>query len=287
MEHYLFSFSLLLLILHCTNTLSQSPASAPVAAPAQAPTHRPSHRPHSSPPPPGPVDVIQILLKAGHFTAFVRLIKATHVDTQLTSQLNSSTDGITIFAPTDAAFSNLRAGALGSLNDREKVAIYEIDKVLLPKYLFPPAAAPAPAKPAESPEIPKDVSGALALFCIIMGSGTWSCLSYCNNVLFVTPRRGGGVSAQRDYKWEFSEYKYRTHHTTISDTVYTDDHLAIYKVDRVLLPLDIFTPKPPAPAPALATTKTKAETPDEEEDEVHKDTSGAFGGLWGQLQNGV
>ncbi|KAJ9178147.1 hypothetical protein P3X46_010056 [Hevea brasiliensis] len=228
MEHYLFSFSLLLLILHCTNTLSQSPASAPVAAPAQAPTHRPSHRPHSSPPPPGPVDVIQILLKAGHFTAFVRLIKATHVDTQLTSQLNSSTDGITIFAPTDAAFSNLRAGALGSLNDREKVAflqfhilprflstsdfqtlsnpvmtlagsdsrypmtisttdssvtintgltktslantvytdkqvaIYEIDKVLLPKYLFPPAAAPAPAKPAESPEIPKDVSGAIS-----------------------------------------------------------------------------------------------------------------------------
>ncbi|KAJ9188878.1 hypothetical protein P3X46_000234 [Hevea brasiliensis] len=64
--------------------------------------------------------------------------------------------------------------------------------------------------------------------------------------------------------------------TTISDTVYTDDHLAIYKVDKVLLPLDIFTPKPPAPAPALATTKTKAESPDEEDDDDihHKNTSG-------------
>ncbi|KAF2283343.1 hypothetical protein GH714_002435 [Hevea brasiliensis] len=45
---------------------------------------------------------------------------------------------------------------------RVAVAIYEIDKVLLPKYLFPPAAAPAPARPAESPEIPKDVSGAFS-----------------------------------------------------------------------------------------------------------------------------
>ncbi|KAJ9188877.1 hypothetical protein P3X46_000233 [Hevea brasiliensis] len=229
MQQSIFSLTLLLLFFHCTNTLSQSPASAPVAAPAQAPSHHPSHRPHSSSPPPGPTDVIQILLKAGHFITFIRLIKATHVDFQLTSQLNSSTDGITVFAPTDTAFTNLKAGALDSLNDKEKlafvqfhilprflsisdfqtlsnpvktlagsddrypvnisttdssvsistgltktsiantvytdkqVAIYEIDKVLLPKLLFPPATAPAPAKSAETPEInPKDASSAMS-----------------------------------------------------------------------------------------------------------------------------
>lgn len=51
--------------------------------------------------------------------------------------------------------------------------------------------------------------------------------------------------------------------TTISDTVYIDRHLAIYKVDKVLLPLDIFTPKPPEPAPAPApeTAKPNEESP--------------------------
>ncbi|KAL4611037.1 hypothetical protein ACB092_08G095100 [Castanea dentata] len=34
--------------------------------------------------------------------------------------------------------------------------------------------------------------------------------------------------------------------------------LAIYQVDKVLLPLDLFVPKPPSPAPAPAPTKPKA-----------------------------
>jgi len=52
--------------------------------------------------------------------------------------------------------------------------------------------------------------------------------------------------------------------TTISDTVYTDTHLAIYQVDKVLLPLDIFTPKPPPPAPAPAPKlKEESESPDD------------------------
>ncbi|XP_025015485.1 fasciclin-like arabinogalactan protein 12 [Ricinus communis] len=235
MQPTFFTLLLLFLFLQCTITLSQPPAPSPVAAPpaqspAQAPAKHPPHHPHSSPPPPEPADIIQVLLKASHFTSFARLIKATHVDYQLTAQLNSSSDGITMFAPTDAAFSNLRESALSSLNDKEKVAfvqfhilprflstsdfqtlsnpiktlagsdsrypmtitttdssvnistgltetsiantvysdnrtvvVYEIDKVLLPKYLFPPAAAPAAAAnaSAESPEIAKEASGAI------------------------------------------------------------------------------------------------------------------------------
>lgn len=41
--------------------------------------------------------------------------------------------------------------------------------------------------------------------------------------------------------------------TSISGTVYTDNQLAIYRVDKVLLPADIFSSgKAPAPAPAVA-----------------------------------
>jgi hypothetical protein len=37
--------------------------------------------------------------------------------------------------------------------------------------------------------------------------------------------------------------------TSLSGTVYTDNQLAIYKIEKVLLPKDIFASKAPAPAP--------------------------------------
>ncbi|KAL4326793.1 hypothetical protein AHAS_Ahas13G0035600 [Arachis hypogaea] len=37
---------------------------------------------------------------------------------------------------------------------------------------------------------------------------------------------------------------------TVGGTVYTDRQLAVYQVDKVLLPRDFFEAKPPAPAPA-------------------------------------
>ena len=49
--------------------------------------------------------------------------------------------------------------------------------------------------------------------------------------------------------------------TTLGGTVYSDNQLDIYQVEKVLLPLDIFNPKPkhkaPASAPTLSTPKTK------------------------------
>ena len=61
--------------------------------------------------------------------------------------------------------------------------------------------------------------------------------------------------------------------TYMSGIVYTDGKVTIYQVDKVLLPLDLFAPKPPAPAPAPLKPKKEeaaAETP-----EVPKDISGA------------
>jgi len=37
---------------------------------------------------------------------------------------------------------------------------------------------------------------------------------------------------------------------TLGGTVYTDHQLAVYQVDKVLLPRDFFVAKPPSPAPA-------------------------------------
>ena len=38
---------------------------------------------------------------------------------------------------------------------------------------------------------------------------------------------------------------------TVTGVVYSDKVLAVYHVDKVLLPLDFFRPKPPAPAPSV------------------------------------
>jgi hypothetical protein len=40
--------------------------------------------------------------------------------------------------------------------------------------------------------------------------------------------------------------------TSLSGTVYTDNQLAIYKIEKVLLPKDIFGSNAPAPAPVQA-----------------------------------
>jgi uncharacterized surface protein with fasciclin (FAS1) repeats len=110
----LFSFSLVLLFLHCTQTLSQSPTSAPAKAPTAASAPPPAATSSAQASPPvmvpvqvskGPVNVIKILQKAGGFAVFIRLIKSTQEDIQVFSQLNDSRDGVTIFAPTDGAFS--------------------------------------------------------------------------------------------------------------------------------------------------------------------------------------
>lgn len=72
--------------------------------------------------------------------------------------------------------------------------------------------------------------------------------------------------------------------TTISGIVYTDKSLAIYRLDKVLLPLDFFKPKAaPAAAPVEAAKAPKAdkENPAEggggggdDESETAKDKSG-------------
>ncbi|XP_076901048.1 fasciclin-like arabinogalactan protein 9 [Bidens hawaiensis] len=85
-----------------------------------------------APGPSGPINITDILVKGGQFTAFLRLLNQTRVLDQLPNQLNNSNQGMTLFAPTDNAFQNLPAGTLNGLSEEKKVklVLYHV----LPKY---------------------------------------------------------------------------------------------------------------------------------------------------------
>lgn len=59
--------------------------------------------------------------------------------------------------------------------------------------------------------------------------------------------------------------------TSVSGAVYTDGQLAIYQIDQVLLPWDLFGAKPPAPAPApVKPKKESADVKDSTDDDDDK-----------------
>ncbi|CAI0385379.1 unnamed protein product [Linum tenue] len=73
--------------------------------------------------PAGPVNLTAILEKNGQFTTFLRLLNTTQVGNQIPIQLNSSSEGMTVFAPTDNAFQNLKSGALNDLSVQQQVQL--------------------------------------------------------------------------------------------------------------------------------------------------------------------
>ena len=190
--------------------------------PAQAPTLPAVASPANAPAPPGPPDVIKILQKVGGFTILIRLLKSTGVADQLRGQLNDSSIRFTLFAPNDNSFSNLKAGTLNSLNNEEKVRLIQFH--ILPTYYtlenFQTVSNPVRTQAGDNK--PGD---------------------YPLNVTSV----GSQVNISTGLV-----------NASVSGTLYSNFQLAIYQVDKVLLPLDLFVPKPPSPAPAPAPTKPKA-----------------------------
>ncbi|EEF29778.1 fasciclin-like arabinogalactan protein 12 [Ricinus communis] len=192
--------------------------------------------PAAAPAPPGPTNVTKILEKAGQFTVFIRLMKSTQEDVTLNGQLNNTNNGITIFAPSDSAFQSLKSGTLNSINDQGKAELVQFH--VIPTYL------------------------------------TTSQFQTVSNPL--TTQAGSGDRFQLNVTTSGNSVNITTGltNTSVSGTIYTDGQLAVYQVDKVLQPIDIFTPKPPAPAPAPETAKKKkakaAESP-----VVPKDVNGA------------
>ncbi|XP_075633123.1 fasciclin-like arabinogalactan protein 12 [Castanea sativa] len=239
----LFSLSILLVFLfHCITTLGQpaaapaQPANAPVqpanapVQPATPPVVQPAKAPapvQSAKVPPtkkGVPDVTKILGKAGGFSVYIRLLKSTGVSDQLYGQLNNSNNGFTIFAPTDAAFSSLKAGTINSLSDLQKTQLvqFHILNTVVTLSNFQTLSNPVPTEAGDANEFPLTVTTA-----------------------------GNQVNISTVLV-----------NTTLGGTVYSDNQLNIYQVDQVLLPLDIFSPNPkhkvkaPASAPTLSKPKS-------------------------------
>ncbi|KAE8038876.1 hypothetical protein FH972_011345 [Carpinus fangiana] len=231
------SILLLVLLFHCITTSAQ-PAAAP-AKPADAPAQlaaNPPVQPAKAPSQPakapaqsglipvqkGPTDVTKILKKAGGYSVFIRLLKSTGVAEQLHGELNDTSIGFTIFAPTDSAFSDLKAGTLNSLSGLQITQLiqFHILNTIVTLSNFQTLSNPVTTEAGDVSEngFPLNVTTA------------------GNQVNIST----GLVN------------------TTVGGTVYSDDQLAIYQVSKVLLPLNIFSPKPKV---AAAPDADAAESP--------------------------
>ncbi|KAI4333906.1 hypothetical protein L6164_018658 [Bauhinia variegata] len=169
-----------------------------------------------APAPAGPVNLTAILEKGGQYTTLIRLLNETQQLSQIESQLNSTSEGFSVFAPTDNAFQNLKAGAINDLSDEQKVQLllYHVT----PKYytLTQLLTVSNPVRTQAS-----DSEGSWGLN--ITGQG--------NQVNVST----GEVTTQ------------------INNALRQQFPLAVYQVDKVLLPSELFGATSPAPK--------KAETP--------------------------
>ncbi|XAR69074.1 hypothetical protein NMG60_11000533 [Bertholletia excelsa] len=234
MRQLLSPLSLLLILLYTPIALSQFPVQAPVAQPPEqtmnSPPLPPPQAPLAQPPaaasplplaPPlapgqassGPPDVTAILEKAHHFDTFVRLLKTTQLDSYIVKKLNDSSQSLTIFAPDDNAFGKLSSGALNSYNDQKKIQLIKFH--MISSFLsipggFQTASNPMSTEAGSSVDYPLNVTTT-------------------GNLVNLT---SGVVN------------------TSISGSVYADNQLAIYRVDRVLVPLYFIESHSPAPAPS-------------------------------------
>ena len=209
MKQVLFQFLLFLIfLLHCSTTSAQSPAEAPAAPP---------------PPPSGPVDIITILKKAGNFITFIRLLKNTELAEQINAQVKKANPGITLFAPKDDAFSDLKEGTLNSLTDKKQLQLVQFH--MLPAYYsilqFQTATNPMQTQ-----------------------AGFQFNVTCSDTQVNITTGVDGA---------------------TLENTLFDNSHLAVYQVDHVLLPLDLFGSAsvltPPKPETSTGTDDTPTTTP--------------------------
>ena len=157
--------------------------------------------------------------------------------------MTTKSGGITIFAPDDGAFSDLKAGYFNSLSDRQQKALIQFH--VLPVYVtssnFDALSNPVLTLASDSPT-----------------GYQINVTAYGNSVNIST----GVVDA------------------TLTGIVYTDKTLAIYHVDKVLIPLDFSKPQPIAPAPALAKApkadKENSSAEDSDQGESTNKNSGAI-----------
>ncbi|GJN37411.1 hypothetical protein PR202_gb26364 [Eleusine coracana subsp. coracana] len=212
---------LLLLVLSVAITASaqQAPTAAPTTPAPATPT-----TPAAPAPAAGTTNITGVLAKAGQFNTFIRLLKSTGVAQQIDNQLNSSGNGLTIFAPTDNAFTSLPSGTLNSLSDQDKNALvqFHVLSTLIPMSQFDTVSNPLRTQ-----------------------AGNNSPGQYPLNIT----AEGQQVNISTGVV-----------NATVDNSLYSGDNLVVYQVNKVLLPSALFGSPAPAPAP-LAPAKKKGKTP--------------------------
>nr|GMC70422.1 fasciclin-like arabinogalactan protein 9 [Ipomoea batatas] len=150
-----------------------------------------------------PVDIVGILKTGKQFNIFSKFLdSANHLGKQIDTQIITSTDGVTVLAATDGAFSSLPSGTLNKLSDQQKVRLIQFH--ILPKFysLDDLETASNPVETLAGGEF------------VLNFTGT-------NDQINVT---SGVVQTQ------------------VSNILRKNFPLAVYQIDKVLLPLE-FTPK--------------------------------------------
>ncbi|KAK4281472.1 hypothetical protein QN277_012960 [Acacia crassicarpa] len=192
--------------------------------------------------PSGPTNITQVLEKAGQFTTFIKLLKATQVADRINAQLNNSNQGLTIFAPTDNAFASLKSGLLNSISSQEQLQLVQF-------HILPNLYTVSQFQTASNPLQTQAGNGGDGQFPLnVTTSG--------NQVNVTT----GVVDA------------------SVANTIYSDSQLAVYQVDQVLLPLALFgAPPTPAPAPAPTRPEKNVRAADSPSSTTPVNTSGVLG----------
>ncbi|KAF7823418.1 fasciclin-like arabinogalactan protein 11 [Senna tora] len=174
------------------------------------------------------------------YNVFIRLLKSTQLINQINTQLaTTKSGGMTILAPDDGAFSELKPGFLNTLSDGQKLELLQFH--ILPDYIstsnFDTLTNPVRTLASANPKKAQ---------------------------LNVTSVGGGGANVN---------VSTGVVNTTLNGVLYTDNHLNIYKVGKVLLPQEFFSVSAkttPSPAPAPAKAKAKGKAPEETVDDSPK-----------------
>ncbi|RLN09005.1 fasciclin-like arabinogalactan protein 6 [Panicum miliaceum] len=155
--------------------------------------------------PPGELNLTRILESGGQYSTLLRLLQATRITEQLTSQLKNSYDGLTFFAPNDNAFTKLKTGTLNGLTDQQKIQ-------LLLYHVLPRYYSVTTFQTASNP-LPTEASGPGGMYSVNVTTTTTSHLVNMSTGVVDVP---------------------------ISSTLSAKFPLAVYSVDDVLLPEQLF-----------------------------------------------
>ncbi|KAM3697056.1 hypothetical protein ACB098_06G085400 [Castanea mollissima] len=194
------------LLLLCTSTAYAQTAKSPLISPTPTPSPAPA-------PAPEYVNLTDLLTVAGPFQTFLNYLQSTKVIDTFQNQANNTQEGVTIFVPTNSAFSSLKKPSLSNLTQDQL-------KSLILFHGLPHFYSLA------------DFKNLTQLSPVPTFAGGQYTLNFTD---------ASGV-ARISSGWS---------NTKVSSSVHSTDPVAIYQVDKVLLPEAIFgTDIPPTPAPA-------------------------------------